>query len=210
MVRPLDEDGRGAVRSPTPCVTARTSTALIAPNEPLFFHLAVCHTLHVGKSTLGRVVDPGALSACGGPRARLSIEVPEAWLAEGADVAVTAPARLVCARCDGGGCEGCARSGALRSPEGDRVVHASFPPAPRPPGPRALALRIPHPFGAGHAIEQLLLELRPGAAPSACVERVTTPARTPIGPGAPPSLRLPWALIAASVVAAVLFCLLGR
>ena len=37
---------------------------------------------------------------------------------------ITAPARLACARCDGGGCDACARSGALRSPAdaGDRVV----------------------------------------------------------------------------------------
>ena len=100
---------------------------------PLGFHLAVCDTLDVGKSSLGRVVDPGALDLSAGPRARLSVEVPEAWLAEGADVAVTAPARLVCARCDGGGCDGCARSGALRSPEGARL-RASFP--PRAPGAR--------------------------------------------------------------------------
>jgi|SRR6185437_15595228 len=161
--------------------------------------------MHVGKTSLGRVTDPDALSTGAGPRARLSVEVPEAWLAEGADVAVTAPARLVCARCDGGGCDGCARSGALRSPEGDRVVHASFPASPRSLGPRGLALRIPHPFGAGHAIEQLLLELRPGAAPSPCVARVTRPPT-----GSPGRLRLAWPVAAIAIVAALLFALLGR
>ena len=161
--------------------------------------------MSVGKRSLGRVLDPSVLDACPGPRARLSVEVSAAWLSEGADLVVTAPARLVCARCDGGGCDACARTGALRAPEGagDRVVRATLAPTPR-----AVALRIPHPFGADHAIDQLLLELRPGAAPSAGVERVARVA--PSGEAAAPAGRLPWPVVAAAVVAAVLFALLGR
>jgi hypothetical protein len=85
-------------------------------------------------------------------------------------------------------------------------VRASFPPSARSPGPGGLALRIPHPFGAGHAIEQLLLELHPGAAPSPCVARVTR-APAPAGLG---RLRMPWPVVALAIVAAVLFALLGR
>jgi hypothetical protein len=185
----------------------------------------VCDTRRVGKSSLGRVLDPGALDASTGPRARLAVEVPAAWLAEGAELLVTAPARLPCARCDGGGCDACARSGALRAPESPdaRVVRASIPPTPRP-----VALRIPHPFGPDHAIEQLLLELRAGAAPSACVTRVPPPPKAQTRMAAAPRRArpkargrsatpargagggLPWSILVAAVVAAALFALLGR
>jgi hypothetical protein len=162
----------------------------------------------VGKSSLGRVLDPGALDAATGPRARLSVEVPAAWLAEGADLAVTAPARLPCGRCDGGGCDTCGRSGALRAPEvaGDRVVHARVPRAAG--APHGVALRILHPFGEEHAIEQLLLELRAGAAPSAGVTRVAPGSRGDDALAVPP--RLPWPLLALALVAAVVLALFGR
>jgi hypothetical protein len=161
----------------------------------------------VGKSSLGRVVDPEALDACAGPRARLRVEVPAAWLAEGADLVVTSPARLSCARCDGGGCDACARSGALHAPDtaADRILRASIPPSDR-----ALGLRIPRPFGADHAIVQLLLEVAPGISPSTCVVRIERPAVH--ADEAPRKFRAlpPWPLVAAALAAAILFALLGR
>src|SRR5690242_3451348 len=89
----------------------------------------VCHICAVSKSSLGRVVDPRALDASSGARARLRVGVPAAWLAEGGELELRVPARLACARCDGGGCDGCARSGALRAPEpaSARVVRAYVP-----------------------------------------------------------------------------------
>jgi hypothetical protein len=156
----------------------------------------------VGKSSLGQLLDPRALDACTGPRARLRVEVPAAWLAEGAEVAVTAPSRLACAHCEGGGCDGCGRSGALRAPaEAEaRVVRACLPSGEL----RAIAVRIQHPFGAGHGIVQLLLEVRASAAPSACVARIGAPQtqrRT---------ARVSWAIVTAAVVAAILFAIYGR
>jgi hypothetical protein len=163
----------------------------------------------MGKRALGRVLDPSALDACPGPRARLSIEVPASWLAEGAELRVTAPARLVCARCDGGGCDACARAGALRSPAeaADRVVRARLPSA-LGGDPPAIALRIPDPFGPEHEIAQLVLEVRSAARPSACVSRVA-PAPL-VRATAERAQALPWPVFAAAVIAAVLFAVCGR
>jgi hypothetical protein len=176
----------------------------------------------VGKSTLGRVLDPRRLDACTGPRARLRVEVPAAWLAEGAEVAVTAPSCLACAHCEGGGCDGCARSGAVRAPPeaGARIVRATLPSGDL----RAIAVRIQHPFGAGHGIVQLLLEVRASVTPSACVTRIGAP-RTQTGaawtapsrPDGSPATRrtstparISWSIMAAAVIAAILFAIFGR
>ena len=165
----------------------------------------------MGKTSLGRVLDPKALDASAGPRARLRVQVPAAWLAEGADLVVTAPARLACARCEGGGCDSCARSGALRAPEsaGARVVRTRVPVSDR-----AIAVRIPRPFGADHAIEQLLLEVALGASPSAGVARMEHRV-VRVDPDDPPASRrapviLVWLPLAAVVVAAALISLFGR
>lgn len=159
------------------------------------------------KSALGRVLDPGTLDAAAGPRARLRVDVPAAWLAEGADLVVTAPARLACARCDGGGCDACERSGALRAPSdaGDRLVRATVSPSS---AQRTIALRIPHPFGQAHGIEQLLLELRAAASPSPCVARVEPPVQ--VAPEMAAGAPLPWPVFVVVVVAGVLFALFGR
>jgi hypothetical protein len=161
----------------------------------------------VGKSSLGRVVDPDALGACTGARARLRVEVPAAWLAEGADLVVTAPPRLACARCDGGGCDACARSGALRAPEGpaDRVLRTSVPVSDR-----AIAVRIPRPFGADHDIEQLLLEIALGSVPSACVVRIERRVVRVAPPGEGGASLRASALVAAAIAAAILFAIFGR
>jgi hypothetical protein len=173
----------------------------------------------VGKSSLGRVLDPSALDACPGPRARLRIAVPAAWLAEGAELAVAAPARLSCARCDGGGCDACSRSGALAAPADAeaRVVHVTLPSLPADEEPREIALRIPRPFGADHEVAQLLLEVRAAPAPSAGVTRLgslvaAAPAEATSSRLArrAPAAEIPWPMIAAGVVAAILFALFGR
>jgi hypothetical protein len=129
----------------------------------------------IGVETLGRVADPRALDACDRGRARLRVEVPASWLAAGAALEIAAPLRLACARCDGGGCDGCARSGVLRAPEdaAGRTVVASVP-AQR--GAEGVALRIPEPFGPAHPIAQLLLEVRAAEAASPGVRRLDPPA----------------------------------
>ncbi len=161
------------------------------------------------KSALGRVLDPGALDACEGARARLSIEVPAAWLTQGAELVINAPARLACARCDGGGCDACARSGVLRVPVDarDRTLRVTHPAASEP---RGIALRIPDPFGPEHEIAQLLLEVRAAAHPSASVTRIVPPPQ-PSGLAADLAAgHIPFPILAAAVIAAVLFALFGR
>jgi hypothetical protein len=164
---------------------------------------------------LARVADPAALDACERGRAHLRVDVEAAWLAEGAELCVTVPARLACARCDGGGCDACARAGVLRAPAAAeaRVVHAQVS-ARRDPAAGA-ALRIPDPFGAEHPIGQLLLELRPADAASAGVRRLTPrsppPLDDPGGPAALPPLQIqPLAVGILVAFAAVLAALLAR
>jgi hypothetical protein len=172
----------------------------------------------VDKSSLGRVLDPSALDACAGPRARLAIDVPAAWLAEGADLVVTAPARLACARCDGGGCDACGRTGALKTPAeiDDRVLRVRLPSPPSfiDGAPQAIALRIPDPFGPDHDIAQLVLEVRPAREPSPNASRIAPPAplvtREAPHPLAVFRRPIPLPLFAAAVIAAVLFALFGR
>ncbi|HVZ32751.1 MAG TPA: hypothetical protein VG963_10015, partial [Polyangiaceae bacterium] len=48
-----------------------------------------------------------------GPDVIYSIEVPARWLELGATVQLRLPRLLPCARCQGGGCDGCERRGAF-------------------------------------------------------------------------------------------------
>lgn len=118
---------------------------------------------------LGRVADIQALAADEGARARLSVGVPESWLAEGAEIEITTPARMSCDRCGGGGCDGCARSGALRGPRDEAARKLVL----RLPGgkPRAVRLRLPAPFD-DPAVAQLIVTVSPTLEPDARVRRL--------------------------------------
>jgi hypothetical protein len=163
----------------------------------------------VSRSSLGRVLDTKALDQGVGPRARLRVNVPAAWLAEGAELVIAAPERLLCAHCDGGGCDACQRSGALRAPAeaSHRIVRASF--GAQGTSRTSVTLRIAKPFGDEHDIDQLLLAVHAADAPSACVTREETP-----GESAPhlayPELAWRIVSIAVAIAAAVLMVLLGR
>ncbi len=118
---------------------------------------------------LGRVLDPDALDACQGSRAQLRIEVPIDWLTDGASLLVSCPRRLRCARCEGGGCDDCQRSGAYRAPSDveDRTIETQLPPSDG----SGVIVRLTDPF-EGCDIDQLLLEIHPGPEPTAGVERL--------------------------------------
>ncbi|MEZ4294610.1 MAG: hypothetical protein R3B70_06515 [Polyangiaceae bacterium] len=120
---------------------------------------------------LGRLVDKAALDADDGPRARAKVTVPASWGSEGALIEVTLPRTLECARCDGGGCDACGRSGALRGPgaERARVVRVRLPKAMGD----GVAMRLGKPFGKASKIAQLWLEVRPGKAASASVRKLS-------------------------------------
>lgn len=148
-------------------------------------------------------MDPEALAVESGARGRMRIELPPAWLAEPCAIEVTVPPRLVCARCDGGGCDGCHRSGAVCAPpdKAARTVRVALPRAGS-----AVALRIVDPFGPEGGIAQLLLEVRAGAVASPGVTRcIATPAR-PRGARAWPGLTL----VTLAMVAAIAITLLTR
>ena len=106
---------------------------------------------------LARVLDPASLDAS--EAGRFALDVLPEWLDKQETIAFVVPRRVTCARCDGGGCDACARSGAFRV-EGDdaaRTLHLTLPAAPA-------VVRMPF---AQPAI--LLVELRPASAPTAQV-----------------------------------------
>lgn len=158
------------------------------------------------EGALGQVLDPRALDEGTGARGRLCLEVPTDWLAAGCRIAILAPRRLACARCDGGGCDACGKSGVLRAPDAadDRRLEITLPGTHHD----AVALRLADPFGGG-LVEQLIVEIRVGVA-SACVTRIPDPLPPP---GAAALAVLPWRgfLVAAlATAAAILAALLAR
>ena len=64
-----------------------------------------------------RLLDPSALDMRKGPRAKVSIVVPQRWMREGARLEIDLPNKLRCDICDGGGCDPCGRSGAYARPD---------------------------------------------------------------------------------------------
>ncbi len=147
------------------------------------------------KRDLARVLDPAALAAAGGARARLRVEVPSAWLLAGAELEITLPARIGCARCDGGGCDGCGRSGALRAPDdpAERAIRVHLPAGDG----RAVALRIVRPFGVATDVDQLVLEIGPA---SECDARVRRIERKPEAEGSEGSIAWSPAAMAATAI----------
>ncbi|EYF08138.1 hypothetical protein [Chondromyces apiculatus] len=127
----------------------------------------------MGGNALGQILDTGALDTAEGARGRLRVTVPAGWEGEAADLEITAPARVTCARCEGGGCDACGRSGALRTPDdpAERVLRVRLP-AHLGGG---VVLRLVRPFGETSPIEQLHLELIPGPVPSQEMVRLPDP-----------------------------------
>lgn len=165
------------------------------------------HPSEEQENVLGRLIDPDALASCSGARGKLCIEVPGAWLVGAVELAVTAPARIVCARCDGGGCDGCGRSGALRGPV---EVEARTLSVHLPDGSRGGAmLRLVQPFGVAASIEQLLVEVRPASRASAGVARIAPEAALA---GAPRffSRAVPWLFLILAVITAVIALAVAR
>lgn len=109
-------------------------------------------------SELARILDPDELDRAEGPRGRMTIEVPSAWLIEGATLEVTAPTRLACARCEGGGCDSCGRSGAIRPNVADdaRTFRLALPSN----AAERVLVRLVRPLGAEAGLEQLTVEVR--------------------------------------------------
>ncbi len=115
-------------------------------------------TLARVSNVLGRVTT-GAVDGPRGPDVVHRIRVAKAWFSGGATIDIALPRNVTCARCDGGGCDGCGRSGAISLRERD----ASEPPLtlslPKEVELSAegdaplLVLRVPERGGFGHAGE---------------------------------------------------------
>ncbi len=111
-------------------------------------------------TALGRVADPRALDGLAAGCARLRVRVERAAFVSGAWVELRAPRRLRCARCDGGGCDGCGRSGVLRGPDDEEERRLTVElPAGR--SASLVCLRVPAPFGSGD-VSLLFVEIEPG------------------------------------------------
>jgi hypothetical protein len=159
----------------------------------------------MADGTLGRLLDPRALDEGTGPRGRVQITVPAAWLTEGCALSLLAPRRLPCARCDGGGCDACGKSGVLRAPDDEaaRRLEITLPATQS----EAVALRLADPFGAG-VVDQLIVEIRAGAA-SPGVTRVPD-ALVEAAPELPPIAWRGVIIAAIATVAAILVAVLAR
>lgn len=140
---------------------------------------------------LARLLDPDALDRAEGPRGRVTVVIRPEWLAAGDAIEIALPRRLVCARCEGGGCDGCSRSGAVRVSVEDPRIRIGLPRNGRAP----LLLRLVRPLGATAGLEQLAVEVRTGDAPTAGCARIG---------GAAPIQRPRWTLLAVALAAAAL------
>lgn len=155
-------------------------------------------------SELGRVVDPAALDAAGGAHGRMTIELAEDQL--GQTIAIAVPRKLVCARCDGGGCDGCHRSGAIRLELEEEARMAELVLPEEAPN-AALLVRLVRPFGDAAELEQLTIEVRltPPAMTTALAPAPSTALATP---SASP---VPWRFVAIGLaIVAALFALLSK
>ncbi len=152
---------------------------------------------------LARVTDPDALQAAQGPRAQLSIQVPQRWFATGVELELVAPKRLACQRCEGGGCDSCHRTGVWRTPPEEmcRTLRLHLPVCQR----GGVTLRLVAPFEDSE-IDQLFVNIRSGDNPSKGVRRLPSLSAT-VSPSSATVRSLPpgrvlWLLAAAAMAAA--------
>src|SRR6187399_3315327 len=122
---------------------------------------------------LGRVV-PSDLSGPRGPDATHRIRVPRAWLKQGALVELDLPRHLVCAACEGGGCDTCERSGGVTLRERGAPADVLEVALPRAKADETFVIRLPErgglaPEGSGLPRGHLLLRVEPSAEADASV-----------------------------------------
>ncbi len=161
----------------------------------------------MARQALAKIVDPDALDASQRCQGRLRIKVPAAWLQQAARIEVLVPSTLTCARCDGGGCDSCNRSGALKPPESSDERRLCLRLPRHPDGP--VTIRLVRPF-AESEIEQLLVEVEPSERASKNVTPLpATKTRPKGGTSAPSTPAIPnWVLLVAAVIVAALFALI--
>lgn len=170
---------------------------------------------------LGRVV----ASDLGGPRgpdATHRVRVPRAWLKHGALVELDLPRHLVCAACDGGGCDTCERSGGVTLRERGSPADVLELALPQAKADETFVIRLPErgglaPEGSGLPRGHLLLRVEPSAEADASVALAVRGEKAPTRrvPSMPPAWLPPRALLialvlGASVILLVIWLLFGR
>ncbi len=116
---------------------------------------------------LGNVLARDDMTGQAGPRGRLNLDVLDTWLEPATVLEIVVPARLACARCDGGGCDGCEKSGAIRvhGGEQERILRITLSESAR-------AIRLIEPLGQDAGLDQLVIYLRAAAVPSDSCRRL--------------------------------------
>lgn len=180
-------------------------------------------TWGVVAKVLGRVT--GAVDVPRGPDVIHRINVPGAWLDEGARIELELPRNLSCAACGGGGCDACGRSGAITlrgRREPPEIVEVELPrrhATEEPPssGKRGVVVRIPEKGGLpeeGSSLPRgvLMLSVRAADEADAGVKRVVPPKVVAApAPEAPPPLqpqRYPRTVVIATVIVIIWILLL--
>ena len=105
---------------------------------------------------LARLLDRAELDALEGPHGKMTTTFSSAQLGE--EVAIVVPSRVVCARCDGGGCDACGRSGAIRidREESERTAYFVLP---TEAGDGSFRVRLVRPLGDDAGLEQLTVDV---------------------------------------------------
>jgi hypothetical protein len=132
---------------------------------------------------LGRVV-ASHLACPRGPDASHRIRVPRDWLARGAVIELELPRHLVCAACDGGGCDACERSGGVTLRERGAPADLVEVTLPSTEKTEAFVIRLPErgglaPVGSDLPRGHLLVRVEPSESADpgvALVERPALPA----------------------------------
>lgn len=131
---------------------------------------------------LGKVTKPVASER--GPDVLHRISVPADWLIGGVTIEVELPRHLGCARCEGGGCDACQRSGALTLRGRDDPPERITVTLPSASSEADIVLRIPEAGGypppdqmCGRGL--LLLRVSPGDTASAGVQRASVASEKP-------------------------------
>lgn len=161
---------------------------------------------------LGRVVATD-LAAPRGPDAVHRIRVPKALLKRGGVVELDLPRHLVCASCEGGGCDTCHRSGAVTLRERGAPPDVVSVTLPRTTSADGFVIRLPERGGlaapeSGLPRGHLLLRVEPSAEADASVSfAIRRPeigaARRVLSERVPASIRK-HALLAAAVASVIL------
>lgn len=143
---------------------------------------------------LARLVDPEALARHDGARARMRVGAPADWA--GNEVMVEVAARLCCASCEGGGCDRCGRSGAIRWGDAPRTLCVHLPERLGD----GVAVRLFDPFGDA-SLGELVVEVVVAEHASPTLTRIAPTLSVSAGPTMP--ARTTWMVVLAAAIAIV-------